>query len=105
MANANSSRLRMFVRLLMRAATVRRGRTLTAFLALAIAAAVATALLSLYVDLESKLTSEFRKFGANVVVVGNDGQSLSPETIAKIRSVLPSGAIAVPFVYAVANTS
>jgi len=45
---------------------------------LVIAAAVATALLNLYVDLESKLNTEFRKFGANVVVVANQNRTLSP---------------------------
>jgi putative ABC transport system permease protein len=95
----------MFLRLLVRAATVRRSRTLTAFFAIAIAAAVATALLNLYVDLESKLSSEFRKFGANVVVVANQGQSLSPELIANIEKTLPPSAVAVPFAYVVANTS
>ncbi|MCU1307373.1 MAG: efflux pump, inner rane subunit [Acidobacteriaceae bacterium] len=95
----------MFLRLLVRAATVRRSRTLTAFFAIAIAAAVATALLNLYVDLESKLSSEFRKFGANVVVVASQGQSLSPELIANIQKTLPPNGVAVPFAYVVANTS
>src|SRR4051794_3370872 len=105
MASSASLSSRMFVRLLVRAATVRRSRTLTAFFAIAIAAAVATALLNLYVDLESKLSSEFRKFGANVVVVAHQGQSLSPELITSIQKVLPQGAVAVPFAYVVANTS
>jgi putative ABC transport system permease protein len=102
---SSSPRYRMFVRLMVRAATVRRSRTLTAFFAIAIAAAVATALLNLYVDLESKLSSEFRKFGANVVVVANQGQSLSPELITNIQAALPKGTVAVPFAYVVANTS
>src|ERR1700741_2268757 len=105
MRKSNSLRSRMFLRLLVRAATVRRSRTLTAFFAIAIAAAVATALLNLYVDLESKLSSEFRKFGANVVVVANQGQSLSPELITNIQAELPKGAVAVPFAYVVATTS
>jgi putative ABC transport system permease protein len=104
-AASNSLRLRMFIRLLARAATVRRGRTLTAFLAMVIAAAVATALMNLYVDLEAKLTAEFRKFGANVVVVAGENQSLSPQTITSIKKALPPGAISVPFAYVVAKTS
>jgi putative ABC transport system permease protein len=103
--SAKSLRAKMFIRLLARAATVRRGRTLTALFALVIAAAVATALLNLYVDLESKLTTEFRKFGANVVVVANPNSSLSPEVLTRIRKVLGPNDIAVPFAYAVAKTS
>jgi putative ABC transport system permease protein len=99
-----SLRAKMFIRLLARAATVRRGRTLTALFALVIAAAVATALLNLYVDLESKLNTEFRKFGANVVVVAHGNGSLPPDLIAKIRKTWPND-IAVPFAYVVAKTS
>src|SRR6267142_5735733 len=99
--SAKYLRARMFIRLLARAATVRRGRTLTALFALVIAAAVATALLNLYVDLESKLTTEFRKFGANVVVVANPNSSLSPELLTRIRKTLGPDDIAVPFAYVV----
>src|SRR5437762_2586839 len=99
-----SLRAKMFIRVLARAATVRRGRTLTALFALVIAAAVATALLNLYVDLESKLNTEFRKFGANVVVVAHGNGSLPPDLIAKIRKTWPND-IAVPFAYVLARTS
>ena len=40
-----------------------------------VAAAVATAMLNLYVDVQAKLRREFRKYGANIVVVAKDGQS------------------------------
>ena len=56
-----------------RAALVRRGRTLTALLAMAIAATVATALLNLYADAQRKLRAEFRGYGANVVVAAKNG--------------------------------
>ena len=42
-----------------------------------VAAAVATAMLNLYVDVQAKLRREFRKYGANIVVVARDGQSLA----------------------------
>src|SRR4051794_11779915 len=101
----NSLRIRMFSRLLLRATTVRRGRTLTALLALAIAAAVATALLNLYVDLDAKLNTEFHKFGANVVVVANNGRSLSAYDIQSAEEALSPADLAVPFAYAVAKTT
>lgn len=95
----------MFLRMLVRAAVLRRGRAASALLAMLVAAAVATAMLNLYVDVQAKLRREFRKYGANIVVVARDGQSLPDHTLATVRSVLGSGGIAVPFAYAVARTA
>ena len=69
----------MFLRMLVRAAVLRRGRAASALLAMVVAAAVATAMLNLYVDVQAKLRREFRKYGANVVVVAKDGQELPAE--------------------------
>lgn len=95
----------MFLRMLWRAAVLRRGRAASALLAMVVAAAVATAMLNLYVDVQAKLRREFRKYGANVVVLARDGQGLPDDTLTSVRSVLGSGGIAVPFAYAVARTS
>src|SRR5438045_2930898 len=66
----------MFMRMLLRAAVLRRGRAASALLAMVVAAAVATAMMNLYVDVQAKLRKEFRSYGANVEVVGKDGASL-----------------------------
>ena len=63
----------MFLRMLVRAAVLRRGRAVSALFAMVVAAAVATAMLNLYVDVQAKLQREFRNYGANIVVVGRDG--------------------------------
>ena len=60
----------MFWRMLFRAAVLRRGRAASALLAMVVAAAVATAMMNLYVDVQAKLRSEFRNYGANIVIVG-----------------------------------
>lgn len=91
--------------MLVRAAVLRRGRAASALLAMVVAAAVATAMLNLYVDVQAKLRREFRKYGANVVVVAKDGQYLPDDTLATVRLALGSGGIAVPFAYAVARTA
>src|SRR5216683_2885707 len=62
----------MFTRMLLRAAVLRRRRAAAALLAMVVAAAVATAMMNLYVDVQAKLRTEFRNYGANVVIVGND---------------------------------
>ena len=94
----------MFLRMLVRAAVLRRGRAASALLAMVVAAAVATAMLNLYVDVQAKLRGEFRKYGANIVVVARDGQTLPVDTLTKIESTA-GGSLAVPFAYAVARTA
>src|SRR5712671_1765251 len=74
---AHSPHTSMFVRMLIRAAVLRRGRAASALFAMVVAAAVATAMMNLYVDVQAKLRTEFRNYGANVVVVAKAGQSLS----------------------------
>lgn len=102
---AHSDHTSMFLRMLVRAAIVRPGRAASALLAMVVAAAVATAMMNLYVDVQAKLRKEFRSYGANVVVVGKDGASLPPDALAKTESVLGGRGMAVPFAYVVARTS
>ncbi len=95
----------MFARMLLRAAVLRRRRAASALLAMIVAAAVATAMMNLYVDVQAKLRTEFRNYGANVVIVAKDGQSLPADSLAKVESVLGAKTLAVPFAYAVARTN
>lgn len=94
----------MFLRMLVRAAVKRRGRAASALLAMVVAAAVATAMLNLYVDVQAKLRKEFRNYGANVVVVAKDGQTLPPDTLATVNHTLGGKALAVPFAYVVGRS-
>jgi len=95
----------MFFRMLVRGARVRRGRAFTALLAVVVAAAVSTAMLNLYVDVGAKLRSEFRSYGANVVVVAKDGHALPADALEVVRKSIAGRGIAVPFAYAVAHTA
>jgi putative ABC transport system permease protein len=95
----------MFLRMLVRAAVLRRGRAASALLAMVVAAAVATAMLNLYVDVQAKLRKEFRNYGANVVVVAKEGQALATDTLSTVDSMLPGRGLAVPFAYVVARTT
>src|ERR1700682_1442597 len=96
----------MFTRMLLRAAVLRRRRAAAALLAMIVAAAVATAMMNLYVDVQAKPRTECRNYGANVVVVGKDGQSLPAGALAKVESTAGPGSkmLAVPFSYAIART-
>lgn len=104
-ARAQVPHTSMFVRMLVRATVLRRGRALSALFAMVVAAAVATAMLNLYVDVQAKLRREFRNYGANLIVVGKNGASLPADTPARVESVLAGRGIAVPFAMVVAKTS
>lgn len=95
----------MFLRMLVRAAILRRGRALSALFAMVVAAAVATAMLNLYVDVQAKLRREFRNYGANIILVGKDGTSLPAGALAQVDSVLAGRGSAAPFGMVVARTS
>ncbi len=103
---AHAPHTSMFARMLLRAAVLRRRSAASALLAMIVAAAVATAMMNLYVDVQAKLRTEFRNYGANVVIVAKDGQSLPVDALAKVESVLgeKTKTLAVPFAYAVART-
>src|SRR5712692_479993 len=94
----------MFLRMLVRAAVLRRGRAASALLAMVVAAAVATAMLNLYVDVQAKLRKEFRNYGANVVVVAKDGQKLPADALPTVNFSLDGRGLAVAFAYVVART-
>ena len=95
----------MFGRMILRGALIRRGPALSALVAVLVAAAVASAMLTLYVDAQSKLRKEFRSYGANVVVIGRDNQPLPENTLSKVETVLAGKGTAVPFAYVVARTA
>jgi len=102
---AHAPHTSMFLRMLVRAAVLRRGRAASALFAMVVAAAVATAMLNLYVDVQAKLQREFRKYGANIILVGKDGASLPAGTLAQVDSALAGRGIAAPFGLIVARTS
>jgi putative ABC transport system permease protein len=95
----------MFLRMLIRAAVLRRGRAASALLAMVVAAAVTTALINLYVDVQAKLHREFRNYGANIILVGRDDSSLPADALARVDSTLAGRGLAAPFGMIVARTS
>ena len=102
---------KMFWRILRRIFTSNRGRLFVILLALGAGAAVTAALLNLQIDAKRRITSEFRAFGANVLIVPKGASASSSETLPEsiIHSVpvnLPSGRVAVSAaLYMVASVS
>jgi putative ABC transport system permease protein len=104
-SRARAPHTSMFLRMLVRAAVLRRGRAVSALFAMVVAAAVVTAMLNLYVDVQAKLQREFRNYGANIILVGKDGSSLPADALQRVESTLAGRGIAAPFALVIARTS
>jgi putative ABC transport system permease protein len=90
--------------MLRRSLVHRRARSLSALVAMTVSAGVATALLTLYADLDAKLHKEFRSFGANVVITAPATAPLRPDALEKVQQAAGADALSVEFAYAVATT-
>src|ERR1700739_3811325 len=96
---------KMFWRILRRLLSANRGRLFVILLALGAGAAITAALLNLQVDAKRRLTTEFRAFGANLLITARDSQSSkAPLLNQAILRRLPTTAhgqpvFPVPFLY------
>jgi putative ABC transport system permease protein len=93
----------MFLRMMLRSTLRDRSRSVLATFAVIVAATVATAMLNLYADLDTKLHREFRGYGANVVMTSP--APLPADALARVEPLVPAGSNAAPFVYSVAKTA
>ena len=101
----------MFWRIIRRLLSANRGRLFVMLLALGAGAAVTAALLNLQVDAKRRLTTEFRAFGANVVVLPKGASESSsgtlPESvISEVHVNLPGGHVTMSSsLYLIASVS
>jgi len=113
MAALRSQNRQMFWRIVRRLLGANRGRLFVILLALGAGAAVTAALLNLQVDARQRITTEFRAFGPNVLVLPKNASLSASRTLPEsiVHSVpvdLSSGRVAVKsllyFVAAVSTT-
>ena len=83
MADRRATNRAMFWRIIRRLFGANRGRLFVMILALGTGAAVTAALLNLQVDAKRRLTSEFRRFGPNVLVLPQNSTQIRIETLAE----------------------
>jgi putative ABC transport system permease protein len=93
-----------FAGMLRRSLVHRRSRSMSALVAMTVSAGVATALLTLYADLNAKLHKEFRSFGANVVVTAPASGVLPLDAFVRVQQAAGPDSLAAEFGYAVATT-
>ena len=89
----------MFWNFVLRAVQFRKRRLALAFAALAVSATLATALFSVYSDIERKMRVQFRGFGANIIIAPAGGGQTVP--LAAVALAERQGALAAPFIYTV----
>jgi len=87
----------LFWRFVFGAVRFRRRRLLLAFFGLAVAATLATALFSVYSDIERKMRREFRGYGANLIIAPAPNSQMVP--LQAVEDAEHLGASAAPFIY------
>jgi len=113
MAAQRTANRAMFWRILRRLLGANRGRLFVILLALGAGAAVTAALLNLQLDAKRRLTSEFRVFGANVIITPRNlsgdtiADRLLPESLLKKIPAEFEGrpVLTAPFLYVIAEAS
>ena len=106
MSDHRSRNRSMFWRVLRRSIFANRGRLFVILLALGAGAAITAALLNLQVDAKRRITTEFRVFGSNIIVVpsgsgsGWNSATLKEEEVRQVVSNFAKPAIfSAPFLY------
>jgi len=111
MADRRMSNRAMFWRIIRRLFGANPGRLFVMLLALGAGAAVTAALLNLQVDARRRLTTEFRAFGPNVLIIPKGSSAASSETLPEstihlVPVNLPNGRVTVSStLYMVASVS
>lgn len=99
-------RVNMMWRLVFRALAMRARRVVVVFAALAVGAAIVTAMAAVYFDITAKMSRELRTYGANFYI-GSAQERYLPETLyQQVIDHAPPGFIATssPYLYGVVRT-
>ena len=96
----------MFWRLVFRALRLRMQRVAVVFAALAVGAAIVTAMSAVYFDINAKMSQELRTFGANFYVGPGMGNSMQEKSYQQIVDNAPQGLVTAnsPYLYGMART-
>ncbi|MDR1094800.1 MAG: ABC transporter permease, partial [Spirochaetaceae bacterium] len=90
-----------FIKMITASLLKRRGRMLTALLAVSIGSTVLSGLLTLSFDIPRQMGREFRSYGANLIVYPEGDGGLSGAAVAASLSFIPEGSLvgAAPYRY------
>ena len=96
----------MFWRLVFRALRLRMQRVVVVFAALAVGAAIVTAMSAVYFDINAKMSQELRTFGANFYIGPGLGNTMAQQEYQQIVDEAPEGIVTAnsPYLYGMART-
>ena len=79
----------------------RRSRMLIALLSIGIGATILAGLVTIYVDVPRQMGAQFRSYGANMLLLPRDGETLSSETLSETLQAFPEDTLvgAAPYRY------
>ena len=92
---------RMFLRMITASLLRRRSRMIIALLSIGIGATILAGLVTIYVDVPRQMGAQFRSYGANMLLLPQDGATLNSENLAEALTVIPQDELvgAAPYRY------
>ena len=91
----------MFLRMITASLLRRRSRMLIALLSIAIGATILSGLVTIYYDVPRQMGAQFRSYGANMILVAKEGESLTTDTLQDVLGTIPEEQLvgATPYRY------
>ncbi len=95
------SKRKMFLRMITASLLRRRSRMLIALLSIAIGATILSGLVTIYYDVPRQMGAQFRSYGANMILLAKEGESLTTDTLQTALSAIPEDQLvgATPYRY------
>ena len=95
------SKRKMFLRMITASLLRRRSRMLIALLSIAIGPTILSGLVTIYYDVPRQMGAQFRSYGANMILVAKEGESLTTDTLQDVLGTIPEEQLvgATPYRY------
>ena len=91
----------MFLRMITASLLRRRSRMLIALLSIGIGATILAGMVTIYVDVPRQMGAQFRSFGANMLLLSDEGQQMDTEQVNRALETIPADQLvgAAPYRY------
>ena len=92
---------RMFIRMVTASLLRRRSRMLIALLSIGIGATILAGMVTIYYDVPRQMRAQMRSYGANMLLMPGDGETLDSDKLARVLTLFPEDALvgAAPYRY------
>ena len=84
---------RMFIRMITASLLRRRSRMLIALLSIGIGATILAGMVTIYYDVPRQMRAQMRSYGANMLLMPGDGETLDSEKLARTLTQFPEEAL------------